>query len=106
MVGNPLYSKLVLIGHVASLSQVLSHGALFSWLEIGAVEAPVVVCLDLDGMGEPPAGAPPDPAASEAASMSWLTSVQPVGANLIVASSQPAAVRTVKERYFWSPPPY
>lgn len=42
-----------------------------------------------------------DKDAMEAAAMVWLTSAQPVGSNLIVASSQPSAIRTAKERYFW-----
>ena len=37
----------------------------------------------------------------EAASMSWLTSAQPTGSNLIITTAQPSAVATVKDRYHW-----
>lgn len=30
-------------------SEIISHGALFSWLEMGGLEGPIVLCIDLEG---------------------------------------------------------
>jgi hypothetical protein len=51
-------------------------------------------------MQDPPGGGTA-PQHVEAASMRWLSSAQPTRANLIITSSQPSAVATVKERYHW-----
>jgi hypothetical protein len=111
--------------------QILSHGALFAWLELAAARGPVLVALDLDGFH------PDSPAAAgggggggggddddgdgavagqedgdeegEAvveeggggADMRWLTATQPRGANVVAASSHPAALRTARELYMW-----
>ena len=80
--------------------EILSHGCLFSWLEQGAASAPILLGLDLDGFQDPPGGGT-EAHHIEAANMSWLTSAQPAGSNLIVTTAQPSAVATVKDRYHW-----
>ena len=81
-------------------AELLSHGCLFSWLEMAVSEAPVVVGLDLDGFQDPPGGGT-EATRVAAASMAWLTSAQPADANLIVTTAQPSAVATAKDKYHW-----
>lgn len=106
-------------------AEVLSHGALFSWLEMGGLEAQVIFCLDLDGFygdsfanqaysrdkkpakkeggdGHDEGSDVPAPwLGGDGADMRWLTAAQPSGANLIVAASNPVTLKTAREAYFW-----
>jgi hypothetical protein len=112
-------------------AEVLSHGALFSWLEIGGLEGQIVLCLDLEGFcndsfsqnvysrdkkgkggknekdredgGDGPASSEGEQAwlGGDGSDLRWLTAAQPSGANLIVATSNPTTLKTARESYFW-----
>jgi hypothetical protein len=101
-----------------SESEVLSHGTLFSWLELGGLEGTIVMCIDLEGFadesnvhtrvradgkkgGEEGSTTGGEWLGGDGADMRWLTAAQPAGANLIVTSSHPEALRTAREVYFW-----
>ncbi len=94
-------------------AEVLSHGTLFSWLEMGGLEGTVVFCIDLEGFNDDSnvhvrandsnggAGSSAGWLGGDGKDMRWLTAAQPAGANLIVSSSHPAALHTAREVYFW-----
>ncbi len=95
----------------------MGHGTLYGWLERGAARGPVLLALDIDALADaPPSGGGGGGGGEEGglegeeeeegeeeggADMRWLSAAQPAGANLVVASSHPAALRTARGVYMW-----